>query len=665
MVNAVLHAPYLPKELFTARLICLNKEASKTGKLDSIRPISVIGFVHKIIDFVLNDRIKKFVYRNKLICDAQVGFMEKCGTEINIMKIMAKAYEANQKFRSNHIYIFFIDFRKAYDSVDHEILFQKLEKYKFPSNIINTLRKIYSVIQTKISFYGEPIFVNVGLMQGALTSPILFNLFINDLLIELKEVTFCALGYADDTAAVCVGGTQADDAIETTTKWSEKNKIQLNKRKSAILPIFEDSPKDKDYLGFPIVKSYKYLGVLINFRLKCFEHITKVAERINVYLSRNRMLKFKDFSPRSLFTIFTYFQKSRIVYGLGCFINDEKTFTKVSTIYHKLLKSIMHFSTRCNLSKLRLSLGLINIKYKLVISNLKIQVKLKREFNIVTDIYDKKLKEILGDKIFKREFNESTDWYELEKELKIKSLTEDAKEVKYPTPSELFCNSIGHQWFKGYDTKEVYIFKYFADRGFFIEVKCLHCLEKENSRLHTVNECPYYNELRSQGINILKTFKRKDIKDTNYDLFKSIELIFFRPNEKVDERKDEEDFLKWIIPEFYFRALRRDWEKYRDIEEDNRYIGKLNKMIEKSNKEDPNGFQLDLLPLIDTKDCLILKDKTDRDASREKSNAIYERLMKRKNRDIITGKQAREKTLREKEKIKIKTLAKIFYFFSN
>ena len=84
-------------------------------------------------------------------------------------------------------YLVFIDLKNAYDKVIHTKLFEKLYKYGINEKIIGTIKLLYSYAKLKISNDSEIINVNNGVLQGSLISPLLFDLYINDLIIELNK----------------------------------------------------------------------------------------------------------------------------------------------------------------------------------------------------------------------------------------------------------------------------------------------------------------------------------------------------------------------------------------------------------------------------------------------------------------------------------------------
>jgi len=131
----------------------------------------------------------------------------------------------------------FIDLKIAYDKVIHNKLFEKLSKYGINPKIIGTIKLLYSYANLKISNDSEIINVNNGVLQGSLISSLLFDLYINDLIIELNKNAYEILAYADDLAIIVEGRNSLSNIFNILEKWSENNGIKVNKNKSGIMLI--------------------------------------------------------------------------------------------------------------------------------------------------------------------------------------------------------------------------------------------------------------------------------------------------------------------------------------------------------------------------------------------------------------------------------------------
>ena len=102
-------------------------------------------------------------------------------------------------------------------------------------------------------------------------SPALFNLYINDLLYEMNK-TSVTYGFADDIVAVVSGEANLLKTIKAIEIWSQTSKIEVNKKKSAILIVRKDErtplPILREFEGYPILTNYKYLGIHLQDSLK-------------------------------------------------------------------------------------------------------------------------------------------------------------------------------------------------------------------------------------------------------------------------------------------------------------------------------------------------------------------------------------------------------------
>ncbi len=234
--NEILYSNNKNVEEFTmARLIGLNKNGEGPGQLDAIRPISIYGPIFKLLERCLfTDLYKTIVPRLNI---NQTGFIGVLGTEINLMKLREKVFKLYNE-GNNNIFITFIDFKSAYDSVSHKLLFKKLEEqYDIKKGLLNAIIKIYSRAKVRIDPLRCPININCGVLQGSILSPLLFNAFINDLINSLERTAYDVLAYADDVAFICANTSQLKESIKLIKEWSKENEMKVNLNKSGILII--------------------------------------------------------------------------------------------------------------------------------------------------------------------------------------------------------------------------------------------------------------------------------------------------------------------------------------------------------------------------------------------------------------------------------------------
>jgi len=114
---------------------------------------------------------------------------------------------------------------------------------------------------------------STGVPQGGVLSPLLFNIYINDLIDSLSAKQLCILAYADDLLVYAKGIEALNTAISIAEDWSLANGIEINHGKSAILQVKHHKRSNSKQLGntyrnFPVLNEYKYLGLVIDDVLK-------------------------------------------------------------------------------------------------------------------------------------------------------------------------------------------------------------------------------------------------------------------------------------------------------------------------------------------------------------------------------------------------------------
>ena len=140
------------------------------------------------------------------ICSAQTGFISGLGTQVHILRLVGKIRDIQSApfFKSGNWFAFFVDFKSAFDRVDHLRLFQKLQDTGVSTRTINILKMLYNSYH--FSLLGDrPRRIKSGVAQGSLVSPLLYDWYVNDLVSSLSgrsglEHTFA---YADDVALLC------------------------------------------------------------------------------------------------------------------------------------------------------------------------------------------------------------------------------------------------------------------------------------------------------------------------------------------------------------------------------------------------------------------------------------------------------------------------------
>jgi hypothetical protein len=370
-INKLVQGETIPPEFALGRLFCLNKNNNEPGNIKSIRPLVILSTIIKIIEYPLNLELKK-VKLNQ----AQLGFRDRLSTELNIMRLRSKIhsmqveYTTGFKKKPPKRYILLVDLSEAFDRVNHEILIRKMREKEVPIPVLNILIKLLNCGSISLDM-NKTINVKSGVGQGKICSPLEFDIYINDLLDKLSSIAHTCLAFADDTAYICRDLKELHEVIKHLTKWSEENKIQINRKKSGILIINDDSVDGNMIEGFPVVGEYNYLGIVIDSKINPRPHIKKIREKLQVYLSRNKALQKKYFTPFSLLRIIESFVKSRLSYGISCFLDDRLCIDKINSVLFDHIKSLFDLPGNTSHNRLQLALGEPSITCRLAVRALK------------------------------------------------------------------------------------------------------------------------------------------------------------------------------------------------------------------------------------------------------------------------------------------------------
>ena len=155
------------------------------GKATNYRPIALQCSCYKIFDGLIKNRLQDLDSIHQHIEENQGGFKKKEGTTENLF-VIQEIFDRNPKLTTA-----FLDLSKAYDMVWRPTLIKKLRNtYGVPENVLELLNTMYSDTRSMIRIegkIGEPFPTKRGVLQGALTSPLLFNLYINDLIRDLNK----------------------------------------------------------------------------------------------------------------------------------------------------------------------------------------------------------------------------------------------------------------------------------------------------------------------------------------------------------------------------------------------------------------------------------------------------------------------------------------------
>ena len=305
----------------------------------------------------MHTRLYSFLTKYKILYEYQFGFRKGHSTSLALISIIDKV---SQLLDSKQFVIgVYLDLTKAFDTVKHDILLRKLEHYgirglanKWFSSYLSNRKQFVHVNGTK----SDTKDITIGVPQGSVLGPLLFLIYVNDMVHAISEKNCAAMLFADDTN-LFVRGTDLKQVKRETEQvlrelhiWFLCNKLTLNLEKTKYNIFHTKNKKIQNGLdkitvaGTEInrVNEAKYLGLILDETLSFIGHIDNLVMTLRKFASSFKIIKnyVPDYCKRQLFYAFV---NSRVQYGVEVYgMASAKHIKRVQVMQNRILKTLFN-----------------------------------------------------------------------------------------------------------------------------------------------------------------------------------------------------------------------------------------------------------------------------------------------------------------------------------
>ena len=368
--NLSIRSEELPGDWRSANITAIYKKGKK-NVVSNYRPISLTCILCKVMESIIRDKIMKYFLENGLFSDRQFGFLKGRSTVVQLLQILDHWTELLET--GGRIDVIYTDLEKAFDKVPHRRLLSKLKTYGIHTSVVKWIkaflinRKQRVKVNDAMSDWEE---VLSGIPQGSVLGPLLFIIYINDLVDDCENGANIYL-FADD-AKIYKHVFNLEDkevlqqCVNKFIEWTDLWLVKVNVNKCKVMTFYNhrsnvDAKNDAIYLmrqsQLEGVDSIKDLGVTFDVNLKFTGHVN---EKVNKAYGMLGIIKrnFGNMSRNCLVMLYKSMVRSHLEYANNVWNpvkkGDLENLEKVQKRFTKMIPDVAHLIYSERLKRLKL-----------------------------------------------------------------------------------------------------------------------------------------------------------------------------------------------------------------------------------------------------------------------------------------------------------------------
>ena len=371
----------VPKIWLRSLIKPIPKSAEKNPYLPlNYRGISLISCIGKVYSSILNSRLTFHLEEYNVLVDEQNGFRKSRSCEDHTF-VLSSIIDT-RKSEGKATFAAFIDLSKAFDSINRNMLFYKLLTNRIHGKFYNAVVALYEETECCVQINNlttEWFGTLQGVRQGDNLSPTLFNVYINDLAKDLKEmglgvsldnINICVLLYADDIVLISENEENLQKMLDYVSDWCYKWQMKVNVDKTKIVH-FRNKRKPRSKFEYKIneskiecVDSYQYLGIVFDEHLtfeKCAKALTDSGGRaLGSIISKFK--QFKNVGYNTFTKLYDTGVNSIISYGASVWGHGNDKFGQL--VQNRAMRYFLGVHKNAPIHAIQADMGWTSVKYQ-------------------------------------------------------------------------------------------------------------------------------------------------------------------------------------------------------------------------------------------------------------------------------------------------------------